>query len=110
MNFNLLILGGLSVTIILGFLIDVIKGTGGSDKIFISILIISLIVAGMLLSKISYETIHGYFPQINKILLNLLSLIFVIIQILVVFVITALIILYVVAPVMIKFGFYVTMP
>lgn len=110
LNFNLLVLAGFSLTMILGFLIDVIKGGGGSDRIFTFILIISIFLSAILLLKGSYGLINNYFPQINKGLLTLLSLIFVVVQIFITFIITTLIILYVIAPIMIKLGFHVTMP
>ena len=110
MRGNLLVLLGFSIVLILGFILDVLRGTGGSDKMFTIILYVALIATALLISNSSFTILHNKLQSFNNIILYIFTFGFVIIQIVVAFILTSLINLYIISPIMIKLGFQVTMP
>lgn len=111
-NLKLCFIGYLTYIVLnsISFVIDVLKGEGGSGKIFnklwLPILILSSIL--VLIGTISY--LFKTFPNINKAISSILSILAASLQLVVlvfVFFFFAMIIL---APILGRLGFYITMP
>lgn len=104
---------GISVFIffaLTGFVVDIMHGTGGSEKNFTAFLWIGFILSSIFFLIGTYKIIISSFSHLIKIASLLLVLVLAGLQLLLSYIIFFILAMYVISPIMGRVGYYVTMP
>ena len=109
-KFNLIGMLTFLIITLVGFVTDIINGSGGSAKIFTWFLIAGFILSAIFLIIGTYNILISFFPHLIKIIILLLLVFFTSLQLLFNYIISFILAMYVIAPVMGRMGYYITTP